>query len=610
MSASASTPARQSSIDAVLRRASARRRSGCGRRASRSGCRPPRGRPASCPAAVGMTGQPRGARRSGRRASASKRRPRGSPTPAVTDRRRGAVAAGPLDGQPLDRRPPAPRAPRSTTARASSQPVTCDGHGVGAVGLDLRPGRTSRAGPDEPGLLVARRARSSRRSSIGSLPVLHPRRAGVVGPPGEVEAVAAVRPDAARPPRPPRPGARGRGPARRAARRRCRRRPAGRSRVPVRRRRRAPRRRGPAASGPSSQRRAPVASREPRQASGNRDPSSSRKTAIPDRTARARRRARGARSTAASAETTPSGPSYAPPSITESRCDPVSDRPAPEPPSHQATTLPKPSASTPQVAARALARRNQACASSLGRGERLAEVAAGARPTGRPGRRSAHICSNVTCDELRCHAAPHGVHRCGPPPPDGPKVLIRSRSTAAVLDRILAATRCTRRAPGFSQGWAFLVLDRPTTSRASGAAPPATGVDAAGPLAARDDDRPGGGRAAEPQGRLPRPVRRARQGLDRPGRGALAGALLAPRHRDGVAADAADRGRRGARRLLLRHPAATRSTGSARSSACPRRTPRSARSRSGTGCPTPGRPGIGAARGRRPVEEVVHRGGW
>ena len=67
--------------------------------------------------------------------------------------------------------------------------------------------------------------------------------------------------------------------------------------------------------------------------------------------------------------------------------------------------------------------------------------------------------------------------------------------------------------------------------------------------------RAGGDRAVLQQGGLPRPLRRARQGLDRPRRGPLAGAVLAHRHRDGGAADPADRRRRGPGRLLLRHPA-------------------------------------------------------
>ena len=83
---------------------------------------------------------------------------------------------------------------------------------------------------------------------------------------------------------------------------------------------------------------APVASREPRQASPKRDPSSSTNTDTP--IGRVGRKPRDrSRSTASRAETTPSGPSYAPPSSTESRCDPVTT-PGPEPASHHATTVP------------------------------------------------------------------------------------------------------------------------------------------------------------------------------------------------------------------------------------------------------------------------------
>ena len=69
--------------------------------------------------------------------------------------------------------------------------------------------------------------------------------------------------------------------------------------------------------------------------------------------------------------------------------------------------------------------------------------------------------------------------------------------------------------------------------------------------------------------RLPRPLRPARQGLDRPQRGPVAGAVLVGRHRDGRPADPADRGRRGARGLLLRHPRRAPGRPSATRSASP-----------------------------------------
>ena len=87
------------------------------------------------------------------------------------------------------------------------------------------------------------------------------------------------------------------------------------------------------------------------------------------------------------------------------------------------------------------------------------------------------------------------------------------------------------RAPsaGFSQGWAFLVLESPEERDRFWAA--TTDDGAPGRLA--DADAPGAaaGRAAVEQGRLPRPVRGAGQGLDRPGRVALVGALLGRRRR-------------------------------------------------------------------------------
>ena len=89
----------------------------------------------------------------------------------------------------------------------------------------------------------------------------------------------------------------------------------------------------------ASHERAPVASRDPRQASPNREPSSSANTDTPIGLDGTKPRDRST-STAARAETTPSGPSYAPPSSTESRCDPVSTprRATPGTGRHHATT--------------------------------------------------------------------------------------------------------------------------------------------------------------------------------------------------------------------------------------------------------------------------------
>ena len=87
---------------------------------------------------------------------------------------------------------------------------------------------------------------------------------------------------------------------------------------------------------------APTATRDPRQGIPNRDPSSSTKAPTPIGT-RGPNPAARSRSTATSADTTPSGPSKAPPSITESRWLPVTT-PGPSGP-HQATWLPIPSVS-------------------------------------------------------------------------------------------------------------------------------------------------------------------------------------------------------------------------------------------------------------------------
>ncbi|CAA9322799.1 MAG: Nitroreductase family protein, partial [uncultured Friedmanniella sp.] len=75
------------------------------------------------------------------------------------------------------------------------------------------------------------------------------------------------------------------------------------------------------------------------------------------------------------------------------------------------------------------------------------------------------------------------------------------------------------------------------------------------PLAGRPPDRPrAGGRVDQPGG-LPGPLRRAGQGLVRPGPGALVGAVLVRRRGDGGHVGSAERGRRRPRSLLLRRPA-------------------------------------------------------
>lgn len=72
----------------------------------------------------------------------------------------------------------------------------------------------------------------------------------------------------------------------------------------------------------------PAASREPTQATPNRAPSSSPKLTIASGLVNRASRSRS-RSRAANDETTPSGPSKAPPSGTESRWDPVTIAPSP-----------------------------------------------------------------------------------------------------------------------------------------------------------------------------------------------------------------------------------------------------------------------------------------
>ena len=147
-----------------LARASARRRSGCGRTASRWGCR-----------------RPRGCRRRGRPRSGSPASPRGSADPArpgpaskatAPDDRLGVTTSevpsrdGPL-GAPAARSPPTSVVQRGVRRRPRVQPGGHPRrHRVGAVRRRPRAGRTSpaarRAAP-----ACWRPARSSRRSASG-----------------------------------------------------------------------------------------------------------------------------------------------------------------------------------------------------------------------------------------------------------------------------------------------------------------------------------------------------------------------------------------------------------------------------------------------------------
>ena len=352
---------------------------------------------------------------------------------------------------------------------------------VGAVGRDVDPAE-GRPLPGEPGLLV-RGQRGHRVGEHRVVPVLHPGRAGVVGLAGEVEAVAPVRPDLAGHPdrgaavdevaalldvqldeacpiavQQPRPAElrleAGASPSRRAG----------------------VRRRGPAARGPAPSVVAPVASREPRQASPNREPSSSANTATPIGRVGANPRSRS-RSIAASAETTPSGPSYAPPSSTESRCEPVTTPPTDvrvDVSLGERRTIPV--GQPPGERCRCRRPRRAGRGARTPRGTRPAARARRRRTAGgssrrstadRPrGARSRHICSksirHAGSMEFQTSYAAAGWSATTPTSPVDP----------AIVDRVLAhATRAP--SAGFSQGWAFLVLDTPTTSTASGRRRPA-----------------------------------------------------------------------------------------------------------------------------------------
>ena len=111
------------------------------------------------------------------------------------------------------------------------------------------------------------------------------------------------------------------------------------------------------------------------------------------------------------------------------------------------------------------------------------------------------------------------------------------------------------------------------------------------------------------QGRLPGPLRRARQGLDRPRRSTLAGAVLAHGRRDGLAADPADRRRRRPRRLLLRHPAGQGCRGP-RGVRDPRRVRPGRRDHAGPSRREAGSGRLAESQASQGPGEVVHRGSW
>ena len=262
---------------------------------------------------------------------------------------------------------------------------------------------------------------------------------------------------------------------------------------------------------------APVASREPRQASPNRDPSSSTNTDDPDRPRRHERRARAARRPPPAPRPRRAArrtPRRRAPSRGASRSG--RRRPGSRRRRHQATRLPVASDSA-QAAGRGLLA-EPVGELALGRGERLPEVAAGRRRTGRPARGR-----TTSARSRRARPPSNGSARrsaTGTPRTEvsdpRPRILagmefqdvVRRRRMVrdysdepvdpAVVDLALANAV---RAPsaGFSQGWAFLVLDTPDDVRRFWAAT-AEDLDRPGQLAGRDDARAGGDPAVLEQG--------------------------------------------------------------------------------------------------------------
>lgn len=118
-----------------------------------------------------------------------------------------------------------------------------------------------------------------------------------------------------------------------------------------------------------------------------------------------------------------------------------------------------------------------------------------------------------------------------------------------VVDR-LAANALRAPSAGFSQGWGFLVLDRPDdVARFRDAATPPARAER---WFAATFEAPLVIVPLRQQGRLPRPLRRGGQRFRRPLRRLVAGTVLGYRHRLRLPAHPADRGGRRARRLLLR----------------------------------------------------------
>ena len=223
------------------------------------------------------------------------------------------------------------RTASSSAPRASSQPVT-------RLAMALTPPGSTRTLPTvatQPCRVGGRAGGEDerRRAEHGVLAVVEPGGAGVVGLAGDVEPPAAVRPDVAADPHG--------GPAwsRSTSARPCS--TCSSTKAPTRRKRLVVGGRAVAGSRPAariasaivvpsasrsararSAGSAPVITREPAQATPNRAPSSSPKLATPSGTPRREPAVAQRVDGGEGADTTPSGPSNAPPSGTESRCDP------------------------------------------------------------------------------------------------------------------------------------------------------------------------------------------------------------------------------------------------------------------------------------------------
>ena len=335
----------------------------------------------------------------------------------------------------------------------------------------------------------------------------------MVGLAGDLEAVAAVRPDPARDARPHAPGRRGHDPARRGAPRstRCARSPT---------RAGDPRPRGPPPPSPPREVRRPGrAGRGPATRRSPRWPAATpgrpartatpppRRTPTPRSAAPAGSPRSRSRSTAASADTTPSGPSYAPPSSTESRCDPVT---------------------TPRPGRRGVPPRDRRCRSgplepqpagvgllgepggelALGGGERLAEVAAGGRRPADRRQVGPHLLEVVR------HTRLHGVPGRRTPPPHDPR-LRRHPGRPGRSSTGRSPTPSAHRAPASARAGRSWCSTSATTSTASGRSPrPRASSRTAG---CGDADRAGGDHPVLQQGGLPRAAtpRRTRAGPTR-----------------------------------------------------------------------------------------------